>query len=156
MRSILRLTPVALLMLPFAGVSARADEAAAAAVATALPPSVVEVANGGAWTKGEERGYYRAIVVSSPEGERDVAYLFLQWITYKGSAAGGAVVAAAPIKEINALKLSNAFLTIDAEKEEEAIVTVSSFDPEKETDILYTVTATAPGAYTVAQGSAEQ
>ena len=54
------------------------------------------------------------------------------------------------------MKLPNAFLAIDAEKEQEALVTVSSFDPEKDADIIFTVTATAPGSYTVAEGSSEQ
>lgn len=135
---------------------AAADEAAASAIAAALPPAILEVANGGAWSKGEERGYYRAIVVSQPDANRDASFLYLQWITYKGSTSDGKVIAAVPVKEINALKLPNAFLAIDAEKEQEALVTVSSFDPEKDADIIFTVTATAPGSYTVAEGSSEQ
>ena len=141
--------------------AARADETSAGALAQNLAPTITEVANGGSWTDGKDTGFYRAVVVNEPGAANpapgnDVAYVFLQWVTYRNGTSEPHIVMAVPVKEVNALALPNAFLTIDAEKDNQAILTVSSFDPQKEGDQNFTITAALPGKYDFKAGADEQ
>lgn len=136
--------------------NALADEASAGALAQNLAPAITEVANGGAWTDGKDTGFYRAVVVNEPGAANDVAYVFMQWITYRNGTSEPRIVNETPLKEVNALHLPNAFLTLDAEKDNEAILTVSSFDPQKEGDQNFTITAALPGKYQFKAGVDEQ
>lgn len=139
-----------------AAASALADETSAGALAQNLAPSITEVANGGSWTDGKDTGFYRAVVVNEPGAANDVAYVFMQWITYRNGTAEPRIVNETPLKEVNALNLPNAFLTLDAEKDNQAILTVSSFDPQKEGDQNFTITAALPGKYEFKAGADEQ
>ena len=155
-RSLLHVTILSVAVLHCAAGNARSDETTAGALAQNLAPSITEVANGGAWTDGKDTGFYRAVVVNEPGAANDVAYVFMQWITYRNGTSEPRIVNETSLKEVNALHLPNAFLTLDSEKDNQAILTVSSFDPQKEGDQNFTITATLPGKYEFKAGADEQ
>ena len=83
---------VLLPLLAIAGERAHADEASAGALAQNLAPAITEVANGGTWTDGKDTGFYRAVVVNEPGAAGDVAFVFMQWITYRNGTTEPRVV----------------------------------------------------------------
>ena len=132
------------------------DRAALAAspadVAAGLAPQVVNVVSGGAWDDGGKKGYYRAVLIA-PADAGSGAQIFVQWIQAAGaSAPAQPIVAVAPIKEYNDMKLVDATLTMDTETPGEFIVYIEPTDPSKAAQQSFTLTAGKPGSYTIVNG----
>lgn len=117
--------------------------------AEAVPAEITEVVTGGGWIEGKSEGGYRAILVMTGGGQDFAMQVFLQWVSLQPDGTAPQVVKTVPIKEANANKLPNAFLSIEAEKDNEAVLTIASYDQaaKKESEIV--VKAGLPGQYTV-------
>lgn len=119
---------------------ARAD---AAQVAQSVAVDVTEVTTGGTWDDGNRNGSYRAVVVVEEQGETSSAHVFLQWLA--DTEGGTQVVASVPIQEVRNQKLDSAYVTLEGDKDNEAKLTISSFDQKTEKEITIVVNATTPG-----------
>lgn len=115
-------------------------------VAQSLPVEVPEVVTGGAWTDGKSSGVYRALVVLSGQKEA-VSHVFLQWIAVNPTTLAPEIAKTVAIKEVNDKKLPSAFITLQAEKEGEAVLVVSTIDPKTNKEQTVAFKATKPGVY---------
>lgn len=123
---------------------ARAD---AAKTAAAVPPAVSEIATGGRWMAGGKSGIYRAVVIEAGDAKRAKALIFLQWLAVNRKTGSASLEKSVAIKELNSKSLSNAFLTIDAEKENEITLIITSYDPKADKDLTFGIKPTGIGAY---------
>ena len=119
-------------------------------VAHALPVEVPEVVTGGAWTDGKSSGVYRALVVLSGQKEA-VSHVFLQWIVVKPDTLVPEIAKTVAVKEVNDKKLPSAFITLQAEKEGEAVLVVTTIDPKTNKEQTLAFKATKPGVYQPAE-----
>jgi hypothetical protein len=120
-------------------------------LAAALAPQVLQVGSGGTWEDGGKKGYYRAVVIAPPDANVG-SQVFIQWMSAAEPAHPSAVVTAVPVKEINGAKLLDALLSMEFEKNNEFTVYIEPNDPAKAAQQSFTVTATAPGKYTIETG----
>lgn len=68
--------------------------------AKAVSASVQKVEAGGYWSRGEEEGFFRIVVIAG--GVEHVAHrLYLQWLTIDPDTQDHRVVGTTPVKEIN-------------------------------------------------------
>jgi hypothetical protein len=140
----------AALLFGIADAPARAD--GPADIAAAVAPQIVQVVSGGNWEDGGKKGYYRAVLIAPPDANSGVQ-IFLQWMTAADPAgAKPAISVATPVKEVSDLKVVDAVLSMEYEKPNEFILYVEPADPSKAAQQSLTVTATAPGKYSVARG----
>ena len=118
-------------------------------IVAAVPVEVPEVATGGSWTERKSNGVYRAVVVLSGADKEAAARVFLQWIVVKPDSLVPEVARTVAIKEVNDKKLSHAFINLQADKEGEAILIVTSIDPQTSKEQTFAFKATKPGTYAV-------
>jgi hypothetical protein len=111
----------------------------------AVPAEVPEVHTGGSWQDGNTQGVFRALAVLVPAD--NTTRVYLQWIAMKQDSPLPEIVKTVPIKEIIDKKLPNAFISMEAEKEGEVIVVISSYDPASNKDQTLAFKATKPGSY---------
>lgn len=102
------------------------------AMAQAVPVEISEVVSGGIWSDGGMEGVYRAVVILTPEGDRMNANVVVQQIALQEPGQSPKLVKSIAIKEVLEKKLSNAFLSMNAESEEGMMLIITSYDPEKE------------------------
>jgi hypothetical protein len=115
-------------------------------VAQSVPVEVPEVVTGGAWTDGKAQGVYRALVVLSGQKEA-VSHVFLQWIAVRPDTLVPEIARTVAVKEVNDRKLPSAFITLQAEKEGEAVLIVTAIDPKTNAEQTLAFKATKPGVY---------
>ncbi|MGD9868517.1 MAG: hypothetical protein AB7U38_11020 [Hyphomicrobiales bacterium] len=118
-------------------------------IAEGLPPEISEVVSGGSWAADDTGGTYRAMVIMGHEGQTFAAHVFVQWVAFDKKTGAPKVVSTLPIKEVREQQLQNAFVFIEAEKDNEAKVSISSYDPVADKDISIIAVATAPAKYSV-------
>lgn len=128
------------------------DGADADALAGAMPAQITEVTTTGTWQDGGRSGTYRALVVMGETAGKPHAKVYLQWIDGAPPAGGSAIAASKPIDQINALNVPNASLAMDSEAKNEVTLLVQSYDPNAESSLSFSVTATLPGQLTVSEG----
>jgi hypothetical protein len=68
-------------------------------IAGALPANVTEVTTGGSWTKGEQNGSFRAIVVMTGDKEPEAA-VFVQLLAFEKNNPVAKVVKTLSVKEV--------------------------------------------------------
>ncbi|KAB2846972.1 MAG: hypothetical protein F9K44_14370 [Hyphomicrobiaceae bacterium] len=115
-------------------------------VAQSVPVEVPEVITGGAWTDGKGTGVYRALVVLSGD-KQPVSHVFLQWIAVKPDTLIPEIARTVAIKEVNDKKLPSAFIALQAEKEGEAVLIITTIDPKTNKEQTLAFKATNPGSY---------
>lgn len=142
------------LMLALAGPAAAAPLAPQDAAA-AVPANVIQVVSGGTWEDGGKKGTYRAIMVA-PASPAEGAQIFLQWLAAGKDPGTVEVASVVALQKINDMKLPDAFLSMDFEKSNEVMLYVQPYDPAKESDQSFTVTATLPGKLSIEQGAAPE
>lgn len=122
-----------------------------AQLAASVSPQIAGIDTGGSWSANNQSGFYRSVVVMVGSGQNVTTHLYLQWLAADDKTPVPTVVKTVPVKEVNAKNLPNAAVNIGGEedKDNQAVLVVSSFDfkTNKETDFF--VTATTPGNYTV-------
>ena len=114
-------------------------------IAASIPTEVPEVHTGGSWQDGGTQGVYRTITVLA--AKENTAQVFIQWISLKADNPIPEVAKMVAIKEVTDKKLPNAFVTLEADKEGEAIIVVASFDPNTNKDVAIAFKASKPGVY---------
>jgi hypothetical protein len=135
------LIALALILTPLAPTAAQTSEEIAAAV----PIDIPEVVSGGEWQDGGSIGAYRAVVLLAPLGNEAQALVFVQWIGAKDANSPLDIVQNIAIKDVSDRKLPMASIAIEAEKENEAIIIVTSADPKTQAPIVLAYKATKPG-----------
>lgn len=123
-----------------------AAEPEAMGIASRLAVEVTEVVTGGTWIDGAASGAYRTVTVqtSAPEETVDI---FIQWIGTRSAAEPPQIISSVPLREVNALKLATASITLESEVEGIAKIIVAGQDASGRTAGLVTFVATTPGRY---------
>lgn len=116
------------------------------AIVSGIPGNVTEVTTGGAWSKGDKNGTFRAIVVMTSDKQPQVN-VFVQLLTFEKDSAIATVTKTTPIKEVREKKLQNAFVNFDAENEGKATLIITSYDAEKDADNSLYAEINADGNY---------
>lgn len=139
-----------------AGISAAKAEDAAK-LALQIPAEVTEVATAGTWSDGDASGVFRAMVLTSPEGDSTQAHLVLQMMAVSADGNTSKVFKTVPVKKIDDKKLPNAFLAVEEDgTENEVTWRVTSYDSNSNADVGVLVTINAKGDVTVKDAPKEE
>ena len=140
--------------LPFAFVLALGMGAAAPGSAqdalksvAAVPTDVSEIVSGGNWSEGDNSGVFRALVVTTTDGQTSQARVVVQMLSFEKSNPLPKVAKTIPIKEVEDKKLPNAFLAMDVENDNELTLIITSYDAEKDQDTSMMFKFDATGKY---------
>ncbi len=117
--------------------------------AAAVPADVSEIVSGGNWTEGERSGVFRAIVVTSTDGQTSQARIVVQMLAFEKANPVPKVTKTITIKEVEEKKLPNAFLAMDVENDNELTLIITSYEAEKDQDTSMMVKFDATGKYEV-------
>jgi hypothetical protein len=121
-----------------------------------VPTEITEVVSGGNWSQGDVTGTFRAIAVTKQNGDATQASVVVQMLsTDKGSPAPK-VVKSIPVKEVTERKLSNAFLAMDVENDNELTLIITSYDSDKDQDASLLVKFDSTGKYEIVTAPKEQ
>lgn len=118
-------------------------------IAEGLPAEISEVVSGGSWSEGDTGGSYRAMVIMGQEGKQFAAHVYLQWVSFDKQTGAPKIMKNIPIKEVRDQQLQNAFIFLETEKDNEAKLSITSYDPVADKDISIQVLATVPGKYSI-------
>ncbi len=118
-------------------------------IAKSVPTHLSEATSGGAWTKGEQSGVYRVMSLVVPSGESSHSEVVVQWLQLEENKPDPTVIETIAIKEVNDQQLQGAFVTLETEKDNEATLVVSSYDPIEDKDISISIRLTEPGKYEI-------
>jgi hypothetical protein len=116
-------------------------------IAAALPVELTEVTSGGSWIDGTASGTYRVFVVIGGIPDEG-AEVHIQWIGSRTPASPLQIIASMPIKEFNTLRLPSATISVDAEVDGEARVSIAGPETPGETPVVMSILAGLPGQYT--------
>jgi hypothetical protein len=145
----------ALAMLLLAVFVTPANAGTAGAIADGIPANVTEVTTGGSWSKDNQTGTFRAIVVMTGEKEPQVN-VFVQLLAFEKDSAVSKVVKTLVVKEVEDRKLQSAFVNFDAENPGKATLIITSYDAEKDSDNSIYAEVTADGTYRVVEAPKEE
>jgi hypothetical protein len=148
-----RSAALAVLLLTAAMTPVKAETATG--IAGGIPANVTEVTTGGTWSKDNQTGTFRAIVVMTGEKEPQVS-VFVQLIAFEKDSAVAKVVKTLTIKEVEDRKLQSAFVNFDAESAGKATLIITSYDAEKDADNSLYSEVTADGAYKVVEAPKDE
>jgi hypothetical protein len=118
-------------------------------MAKTIPVQLAEATSGGVWTEGEKTGVYRVMTLVVADGEATATHVIAQWLQLEEGKPEPTVVETVAIKEVNDQNLQGAFVALETEKDNEASVVVSSYDPIEDDDISINVRLTTPGKYEI-------
>ncbi len=113
-------------------------------LAASVPLDVSEVAAGGSWTDGGKTGVYRTIVVVNGPNEAPKAHVVVQWIGMKAEGGPTELVKSVDLKDVADAGLTNASVALEAEREDEVTIVVTSYDSDAKPSVL-AFKATKPG-----------
>lgn len=99
-------------------------------IAGGVPVEIGEVMAGGSWTDAGRIGVYRTIVVLTGPNDAPRADVVVQWIGMKAEGGPAEVVKAVAIKQVADAGLSNAQVALEAEREDEITILVTSYDAD--------------------------
>lgn len=129
----------------FGGAQVHAQAARSANdIAASVPLDVSEVATGGGWTDGGKTGVYRTIVVVSGSNDAPKAHVVVQWIGMKAEGGPTELVKSVDLKDVADAGLTNASVALEAEREDEVTIVVTSYDSDAKPSVL-AFKATKPG-----------
>ncbi len=142
------------LILPFAvvlalGAATPAFAQDALKSVAAVPTDVSEIVSGGNWSEGDNSGVFRAVVVTTSDGQNSLARVVVQMLAFEKSNPLPKVVKTIPIKEVEDKKLPNAFLAMDVENDNEMTLIITSYDAEKDQDTSMMLKFDGTGKYEV-------
>ena len=109
---------------------AQSSQRSPAEIAAAVPIDVAEVMAGGSWQDGGMNGIYRTVVVVTGPNEAPKADVIVQWIGAKAEGGVPEIIQSTVIKDIADKKLPNAQVALEADKEDEAVILVTSYDAD--------------------------
>jgi hypothetical protein len=117
--------------------------------AAQVPTDVSEVVSGGNWSEGDNSGVFRAIVVTSTEGQSSQAHVVVQMLAFEKGNPLPKIAKSIPVKEVEDKKLPNAFLAMDVENDNELTLIITSYDAENDQDTSMMVKFDSSGKYEV-------
>ena len=130
--------------------AAAADEKATAALVAAIPTAVPQVLTSGIWEDQGDQGVYRVVVVNSVAADKSFrTQIFVQWLKSQKDQSALAVRSTVEVKEAVSQDLKDAFVFMDAEEKNAALLIISSFDEKAEQDRQLWVKLTTPGSYEI-------
>jgi polyisoprenoid-binding protein YceI len=119
-----------------------------------MPIDIPEVISGGGWQAEGVNGVYRAVVVITPAASGSAAArVYIQWIGLKADGSAPQIIKSTPLPGLD--QITNAQLSIDAEKDNEATFVVTSYDSKTQKPQFAAFKATLPGDVKPAQLPAE-
>jgi hypothetical protein len=124
--------------------------------ASQVPTDVSEIVSGGNWSEGDNSGVFRAIVVTTTDGQTSQARVVVQMLSFDKSSPLPKIARAIPIKEVEDKKLPNAFLAMDVENDNEMTLIITSYDAEKDQDTSMMVKFDATGKYEIVPAPKEE
>ena len=124
--------------------------------ASQVPTDVSEIVSGGNWSEGDNSGVFRAIVVTTTDGQTSQARVVVQMLSFDKSSPLPKIAKALPIKEVEDKKLPNAFLAMDVENDNEMTLIITSYDAEKDQDTSMMVKFDATGKYEIVPAPKEE
>lgn len=116
----------------------------AADLAASVPLDVSEIATGGSWTDAGKTGVYRTIVVVTGPNDAPKAHVVVQWIGMKVEGGPTELVKSVDLKDVADATLTNASVAVEAEREDEVTIVVTSYDSDAKPSVL-AFKATKPG-----------
>lgn len=130
---------------------AQTSQRSPADVVAALPIEIPEVISGGLWRQGDRTGVYRAVVVLVPAPPGLKAEVHVQWLGLSADKAAPAVATSVAVEDFSRRRLGNAQLSLEADKDNEVIIIVTSYDEAQKKPVVLAYRATAPGEVTPAE-----
>jgi len=124
--------------------------------AAQVPADVSEVVSGGNWSEGETSGVFRAVVVTTVNGQSSQARVIVQMLAFEKGNPLPKVTKTVPIKEVEDKKLPNAFLAMDVENDNELTLIITSYDAEKDQDTSMLVKFDGTGKYEIVPAPKEE
>jgi hypothetical protein len=121
--------------------------------AAQVPTDVSEVVSGGNWSEGEASGVFRAVVVTTTEGQASKARVVVQMLAFEKGNPLPKIAKTIPVKEVEEKKLPNAFLAMDVENDNELTLIITSYDAEKDQDTSMMVKFDGGGKYEIVQAA---
>lgn len=115
----------------------------------AVPTDVSEIVSGGNWTEGDSSGVFRALVVTTSDGQASQARVVVQMLAFEKGSPAPKVAKSVVVKEVEDKKLPNAFLAMDVENDNELTLIITSYDAEKDQDTSMMVKFDSAGKYQV-------
>jgi hypothetical protein len=146
--------PAALAVLLLTAAMTPVKAETAAGIADTIPANVTEVTTGGTWSKDNQTGTFRAIVVMTGEKEPQVS-VFVQLLAFEKDSAVSKVLKTLTIKEVEDRKLQSAFVNFDAESAGKATLIITSYDAKKDSDDSLYAEVMADGSYKVVEAPKE-
>lgn len=126
---------LAIAALAVSGAWAQAPRSAAD-IAASVPVEVSEAAAGGSWADADKIGVYRGIVVVDGPADAPTAHVFVQWLGMKSDGGSTEVVKSVEIKDVADAKMTNASLSIEADREDEITILVTSYDADAKPSVM--------------------
>ena len=124
--------------------------------AAQVPTDITEIVSGGNWSEGEASGVFRAVVVTSTEGQASQARVIVQMLTFEKGNPLPKIAKTITVKEVEERKLPNAFLAMDVENDNELTLIITSYEAEKDQDTSLMVKFDATGKYVIAPPAKEE
>jgi hypothetical protein len=115
----------------------------------AVPTDISEIVSGGSWSEGDNNGVFRALVVTTSDGQASQARVVVQMLAFEKASPAPKVVKTIAIKEVEEKKLANAFLAMDVETDNELTLIITSYDAEKDQDTSMMVKFDSTGKYQI-------
>lgn len=153
MKSLTRTVCVMALLAGGAGFAQAQD---AASLASSVPTEITEVVSGGNWSQGETTGTFRAVAVTKQTGDATQANVIVQMLSTEKGGTVPKVVKSIPVKEVTDKKLSNAFLAMDVENDNELTLIITSYDSDKDQDASLLVKFDNTGKYQIVTAPKEE
>jgi hypothetical protein len=138
------------------GLSAAAFAQDALKTAAQVPTDISEIVSGGNWSEGDNSGVFRAIVVTTADGQTSQARVVVQMLAFEKGSTLPKIAKTIPIKEVEEKKLPNAFLAMDVENDNELTLIITSYDAEKDQDTSMMVKLDNAGKYEIAPPAKEE
>lgn len=146
MKSLMRTVCVMAFLAGGAGFAQAQD---ALSVANSVPTEITEVVSGGNWSQGETTGTFRAVAVTKQNGDTTQASVIVQMLSTEKGSNVSKVVKSIAVKEVTDKKLSNAFLAMDVENDNELTLIITSYDSDKDQDASLLVKFDNTGKYEI-------
>lgn len=121
----------------------------AAKSAAQVPADVSEVVSGGNWREGDNSGVFRAVVVTTTDGQASQARVVVQMLAFEKGNPLPRIAKTISVKEVEEKKLPNAFLAMDVENDNELTLIITSYDAEKDQDTAMMVKFDSGGKYEI-------
>jgi hypothetical protein len=114
-----------------------------------VPTDVSEIVSGGNWSEGDNSGVFRALVVTTTDGQTSQARVIVQMLAFEKANPLPKVAKTITIKEVEDKKLPNAFLAMDVENDNELTLIITSYDAEKDQDTSMMIKFNSTGKYEI-------